>query len=174
MAQMIARQRLYLTADKSKLVPAGHKSAAFLYAAEGDQIPDSAAARFGLVDGRLKAGRAAKEDGGGADKERKPGSDKGSKPGGEKPAPSPAPAEGNDGAGGEGTGDPAASDDLVSLKGVGEKTAKALAAAGLTTFAAIAAIDPAAPPKVDGIGAVFKWADVIASAKEKIAATTEG
>ena len=52
----IAQQRLYLNADKTGLVPHGHKDVAFLYAGVGDEIPDSAAKRFGLVDGKLKAG----------------------------------------------------------------------------------------------------------------------
>lgn len=50
---MIARMRLCLTADKAALVPEGHEDAAFLYAAIGDEIPDDAAERFGLVDGLL-------------------------------------------------------------------------------------------------------------------------
>ena len=40
---MQTRQRLYLTADRKKLVPAGHKLAATLYAVPGDEIPQSAA-----------------------------------------------------------------------------------------------------------------------------------
>lgn len=49
----ICRERLYLTADKSKLVREGDTSAAFLFAAPGTEIPASAVERFGLVDGRL-------------------------------------------------------------------------------------------------------------------------
>jgi hypothetical protein len=49
-----AQERLYLNADKSKIVAEGDPKAAFLYAALGDEIPDSAASKFGLVDGRLK------------------------------------------------------------------------------------------------------------------------
>lgn len=57
---MHARERLYLTADKDRLVGEGDTKAAFLYATKGDEIPDSAAAKFGLVDGLLKAkGRTA-------------------------------------------------------------------------------------------------------------------
>ena len=52
---MFAQQRLYLTADKAKLVPEGDEDAATLYASPGDEIPDSAAERFGLVDGALPA-----------------------------------------------------------------------------------------------------------------------
>lgn len=51
---MRARERLYLTADRDRVVRAGDPKAAFLYASEGDEIPDTAAAKFGLVDGRLK------------------------------------------------------------------------------------------------------------------------
>ena len=50
---MIARMRLCLTAARDALVPDGHQNAAFLYAAIGDEIPDDAAERFGLVDGLL-------------------------------------------------------------------------------------------------------------------------
>lgn len=54
---MLARERLYLTADRDRLVRTGDPKAAFLYASPGDEIPDSAAARFGLADGRLKPGK---------------------------------------------------------------------------------------------------------------------
>ncbi|WP_346915054.1 helix-hairpin-helix domain-containing protein [uncultured Roseibium sp.] len=57
---MIAKQRLYLTADKKTAVAEGDKRAAFLYAVPGDEIPDSAAKQFGLVDGGLpKPGKPA-------------------------------------------------------------------------------------------------------------------
>jgi predicted flap endonuclease-1-like 5' DNA nuclease len=57
---MIAQQRLYLTADKQTAVAEGDKRAAFLYAVPGDEIPDSAAKLFGLVDGGLpKSGKPA-------------------------------------------------------------------------------------------------------------------
>lgn len=69
-----AGERLYLTPDRGELVGEGDKRAAFLYAAKGDEIPDSAAKRFGLTDGMLKGRkqRAADED-----KERRQGSNKG-------------------------------------------------------------------------------------------------
>ena len=146
---MKCTQRLYLNADKSKLVAAGNRAAATLYASPGDEIPQSAAEKFGLVDGHLKGfdlAAGAKEDRGGQDKERKGGQDKGG--GGAPPPPPPA------------------GDELAKLKGVGDKTGAALAKAGFATFAAIAAIDPASPPPVEGLPAVFKWADVVASAKE--------
>ncbi len=57
---MRARERLYLTADKSRVVAYGDPKAAFLYAAEGDEIPDSAVEKFGLVDGGLKPKKATK------------------------------------------------------------------------------------------------------------------
>ncbi|MEP4423000.1 MAG: hypothetical protein ABJ354_16275, partial [Nitratireductor sp.] len=56
---MQAQERLFLTADKKRLVAAGDKRAAFLYAAPGDEIPNSAAEMFGLKDGRLSAPKAA-------------------------------------------------------------------------------------------------------------------
>lgn len=51
---MKCRQRLYLTADRKKVVPEGDKKAASLYAVPGDEIPQSAHDLFGLVDGHLK------------------------------------------------------------------------------------------------------------------------
>lgn len=54
MTPMRAKERLYLTGDKTRLVRHGDPKAAFLYAAEGDDIPDTAAKKFGLVDGLLK------------------------------------------------------------------------------------------------------------------------
>jgi outer membrane biosynthesis protein TonB len=56
-----ARERLYFTADKGRLVTEGNAEAAFLYAAQGDEIPDSAAERFGIVDGKLK-GRSRRDE----------------------------------------------------------------------------------------------------------------
>jgi hypothetical protein len=50
---MKCTQRLCLTADKKRVVPEGDPKAAFLYATPGDEIPDSAAEMFGLVDGGL-------------------------------------------------------------------------------------------------------------------------
>jgi hypothetical protein len=55
---MIAKERLYLTADKGRIVGHGDKRAAFLYAAPGDEIPENAAKKFGLVGGGLKASPA--------------------------------------------------------------------------------------------------------------------
>lgn len=52
---MLAQMRLFLTADVAAaiLVAESDPRAASLYAAVGDEIPDSAAERFGLVDGKL-------------------------------------------------------------------------------------------------------------------------
>jgi predicted flap endonuclease-1-like 5' DNA nuclease len=150
---MKCTQRLYRTKDRKALVPAGHKNAATLYAVPGDEIPQSAADRFKLIDGALKG---AKEDKSGLDKEKKGGAGKG-------------------GGAGDSQGDGRAAprqDNLADLRGVGEKTATALAAAGYTSFASIAAIDPASPPKVDGLPAVFKWAEVVADARAKAPAGT--
>lgn len=55
----ICAERLYLTSDRDALVPEGDGAAAFLYAAPGDEIPASAAEKFGLKDGRLKAAMPA-------------------------------------------------------------------------------------------------------------------
>lgn len=54
MAQlMVAEMRLCLTADRDELVAEGDPRAAFLYASVGDEIPQSAVEKFGLVDGKL-------------------------------------------------------------------------------------------------------------------------
>ena len=50
-----AKERLYHTADKSRLVPEGHDEAAFLYANEGDEIPADACALYGLKQGAIAA-----------------------------------------------------------------------------------------------------------------------
>ncbi|MEP9402043.1 hypothetical protein [Sphingomonas sp. VNH70] len=51
---MFAKQRLFLTSDKARLVLEDDPAAATLYAIPGDEVPDSAAALFGLVDGELR------------------------------------------------------------------------------------------------------------------------
>ena len=63
---MKCTQRLYLTADRESVVGEGDASAATLYAVPGDEIPDSAAEKFGLVDGALpaKGGKAPANKGG--------------------------------------------------------------------------------------------------------------
>jgi hypothetical protein len=59
---MHARERLYFTGDRQSLVGEGNPNAAFLYAALGDEIPASAAEKFGLVDGKLTPKSAAKNE----------------------------------------------------------------------------------------------------------------
>ena len=69
---MKAKERLWWNADRSKLLPEGHKDAALLYAAPGDEIPESAAKKYRLMDGYLKGGaaaKAAKDEGKQADKD---------------------------------------------------------------------------------------------------------
>jgi len=139
---MKCKARLFLTAAKDALVPEGHADAAFLYASPGDEIPDSAVALFGLVDGDLPAE---------GEKEKKPGGDKERRGGGDK------------GAGGSNA--PAV---LTSIKGIGEATAKNLVAAGIADVAALAAIDPAAPPTVQHLPPRFDWAAVVTLAKEAL------
>lgn len=54
MAQlMVAAMRLCLTADRDELVAEDDPRAAFLYASVGDEIPQSAVEKFGLVEGKL-------------------------------------------------------------------------------------------------------------------------
>jgi hypothetical protein len=163
---MIARERLLLTADKSRLVRDGDPEGKTLYCTPGTEIPESAVKLFGLVDGRLGGGAAvddAKEGPRGPDKERAPGQDKEKKPDGDKGA----------GGGTKGAG-AVAGDDLTRIKFVGTKTAAGFVAAGLTTFAQIAAIDAAAPPAVEGTNATTKWGEIVASAKELVAAAADG
>lgn len=57
---MEAKERLYLTSNKEKLVREGDKRASFLYAVPGDEIPASAADKFGLKEGKLPATKEAK------------------------------------------------------------------------------------------------------------------
>ncbi|MEZ5790501.1 MAG: hypothetical protein R3D34_06830 [Nitratireductor sp.] len=84
---MQAKERLWLTADQARVVPEGHKDAATLYAAVGDEIPASAAERYGIVNGAvtkaLKAGEGGepgeKQAGKGEDKQAGKGGNKGGK-----------------------------------------------------------------------------------------------
>lgn len=46
-----AKKRLYLNADRTKLVEEGSPDAAFLLAAEGAEVPDAEAKRYGLTGG---------------------------------------------------------------------------------------------------------------------------
>ena len=58
-------------------------------------------------------------------------------------------------------------DDLTRLKGIGKAGAKALEAAGLTTFAAVAA----AADRPEGLSASVDWAEVVADAAALSAAS---
>lgn len=165
MTNMIAAERLYLTADAKRLVREGDAAGATLYVAPGDEIPPSAVERFKLVDGTLSKGKADTGDkggkGGGATKEKPPGQDKERAPGDDK-----------------GAGGAPGVDDLTKIKFVGSKVAAGFAAVGLTTFAQIAAIDAAAPPAVEGTNATTKWGEIVESAKsllgEQLNATVKG
>ena len=117
MGLMIAKARLYLVADKSRLVREGDPKAAFLYATEGDEIPDSAVEQFGLVDGDLPATKSAAPE---ANKGKAPAANKGKAPAANKVTPpsgdggasppegdgavAPAEGAGTEGAGTEGAG----------------------------------------------------------------------
>ena len=143
---MEAKERLFITSDKKRLVKEGDPKGAFLYAAPGDEIPQSAAEMFGLIDGKLPStggGKKREDDGG--DKRRKGGQDKSRKPGDNK--------------------DQA---DLTEIKGIGAASAKALAAAGIDSFEKLAAIDPEAPPAVEGLGVRVAWAEWVKAAAEKV------
>lgn len=150
----ICGERLYLNKDKSKLVPHGHDDAAFLYASPGDEIPESAAERFGLKDGKLPK---RKEGGTPPNKERDPGKTKG-KPGKGKPTPPAPPAK------------PAAAPALTDIAGIGQATADRLAAAGIADVAALAKIDAASPPQVEQLPPNFDWAATVAAAGKLVPA----
>lgn len=136
----IAAERLYLTADKSKLVAEGDKAAAFLYAGKGDTIPESACERFGLVDGKLKAAKGGK-----------PPSNKGGKTPANKEGSAPA--------------DKTTLASLTAIKGIGDATAGALVTAGIADAAALAAVDPENPPTVETLPPGFDWAAAVEAAK---------
>ncbi|MBA5777470.1 hypothetical protein H2509_13510 [Stappia sp. F7233] len=133
---MQAKERLYLTKDKSKLVGEGDLRAAFLYAAPGDEIPASAVERFGLVDGSLAKG-GKKQSAPAEDKERRGQEDKGEK-----------------------------GEDLSVIKGIGAAAQAALKAAGIDSFSALAAVDPASPPVVKGLSPRADWQSWVTQARE--------
>lgn len=54
---------------------------------------------------------------------------------------------------------------LTDIPGIGAATAKHLIAGGVVDVAALAALDPIAPPPIEGINAGFAWPDAIAAAK---------
>ncbi|WPZ06583.1 hypothetical protein [Pelagerythrobacter marinus] len=153
---MKCTQRLYLTADRKRVVPQGHKDAATLYASPGDEIPQSAAAMFGLVDGALPEKKGSKSTAAPANKEKQAGSDK------QKDAGS---AKDDAGAETDATDGPS----LTAVKGIGEGMAKVLSAAGIGSVAALAGIDPESPPSLDGWRGIPKWAEWVESAKALLA-----
>lgn len=57
---MQAQERLYLTEKKDTLVREGDKRARFLYAVPGDEVPNDAAEKFGLKEGKLPGTKEAK------------------------------------------------------------------------------------------------------------------
>ncbi len=69
---VIAQERMFLTADRSRVVPEGDPEAASLYAAPGHRIPAAAAEQFDLAGGKVPVKLAPKP----ADKRRKGASDK--------------------------------------------------------------------------------------------------
>tara|TARA_R110002124_G_scaffold256146_2_gene421790 strand:+ start:515 stop:994 length:480 start_codon:yes stop_codon:yes gene_type:complete len=145
----IAKQRLYLNADKTALVEVGHAKAATLYCTPGDAIPDSAVERFGLVDGKLKkakSGSDQKENKPSPNKEKKGGSDKEQKPGGGKGGPSKPP-------------------ELTDIGGIGAATAKKLADQGVGTVEAFASLTDELAAKLTGMPPAFDFAAAIAAAK---------
>ena len=144
---MKCTQRLYLTADRDAVVPEGHDAAASLYATPGDDIPDEAAERFGLVDGALPE---KADKGGGSTKENQPGSNKGQ--------------QGDDGNSGSGGGSKPA--ELTDIAGIGPATAKALVGADIATVADLAKVDPKAVPEIENLPPNFDWAAVIAAAAQ--------
>lgn len=89
---IIASQRLYLTADRSRVVLADDKDKATLYATPGTRIPLSAVEKFGLDENGLPKGAAAagdekggnnpgsKSGTGGGNKQGNKGNDKSGKP----------------------------------------------------------------------------------------------
>ncbi|AEQ50758.1 helix-hairpin-helix domain-containing protein [Pelagibacterium halotolerans] len=150
---MKAAERIYLNADKSRAVPEGHKDAAFLYAAIGDEIPDSAAEKYRLTDGR------AKPEGKPAQKPEKPRTPKSNPNGTQKPQTGATPKD--------------EAHELTKVKGIGAGTAKALAAAGVDTIAALAGVDPASPPALEGWRGIANWQDWVAEAKALGAPNTD-
>lgn len=170
---MHARERLWLTADRKRVVPEGHTEASTLYAAEGDELPESAASLFGIADGHAPRGQKRRK--GGEDKSREGGEDKSGEQGGKtlQFGGDHTQREGSSGTAREapstGSGTSAetsnvgvqpgsqVADDLSEIKGIGPASARKLADAGISTFAALAAIDPANPPQIAGLGVNPDW-----------------
>lgn len=51
---MIVEERLYLSADRKQVVKEGDPLAAFLLAAEGQELPDVVARQYGLLKAKKK------------------------------------------------------------------------------------------------------------------------
>jgi hypothetical protein len=87
MAMFTAPAKLWLTADREKVVEDGHPEAAFLFLREGEEIPADEAAKYGLKAADKPADKKGSKP---ADKTgNKPADKKGSKPAdktGSKPA----------------------------------------------------------------------------------------
>jgi len=86
---MEAKERMWLTQDRSRLVKEGHPEAAILYATPGTEIPASAVEMFGLKGGRLAKSRAGSQDKAAEpdeDKAAEPEGDKAAEPEGDKPS----------------------------------------------------------------------------------------
>lgn len=77
-------RRLYLTADKKRVVGEGDPGAAFLYAAVGDELNDADARRYGLLDEEPET--KPREQAGASVKESRPGGTKVRYPAGTKAA----------------------------------------------------------------------------------------
>lgn len=167
---MIAKVRLYLNAAQTALFLEGDPEGATLYCAAGDEIPDSAVELFGLVDGTLPEKDAAEEK---ADGEKAGGKGRGkTKEARPRPNKEKEPGEGSGDKSGDKSGQNdagTATDDLTKVRGIGSTSAAKFVAAGITTIAQIAAIDPANPPAVEGLSALVKWADLVESAKALVA-----
>ena len=59
---MLSNKRLYLTADRSRVVEEGNPDAAFLLVGAGCELHDTVARQYGLLDVQAKAIKAAPEN----------------------------------------------------------------------------------------------------------------
>jgi hypothetical protein len=69
---VVARERLYLTRDKTRLVPADDPDAWTLFCTPGSLVPREQAARFGLLEPVEPASREAAGDGQEQDQKQRP------------------------------------------------------------------------------------------------------
>jgi predicted flap endonuclease-1-like 5' DNA nuclease len=159
----ICGERLCLTADKRALVRAKDPRANTLYATPGTEIPASAVARFGLVDGKIPEG----QDVAPADYEPDAKGKAADTPE-NKAADTPQDKQitlGQNKAAAQDEGKPAAPE-LTDVTGVGKATADKLIAGGIAGVAGLAAVNPETPPTIEGLQATFDWVKAVASAKE--------